>query len=51
MEAFLYTLDVALVIYLCGLVGRTDKTTADAKTRPRSGGLGPFAYKQDEGPR
>jgi hypothetical protein len=45
MEAFLYTLDLCLVIYLCRLVRRMDGVKANLPP----GGLGPFAYKQDKG--
>lgn len=46
MEAFLYTLDVGLVLYLCRLVSRIDAT----KMRALSERLGPFSYKQDKDP-
>ncbi len=42
MEAFLYTLDIGLVLYLCRLVSRIDQ----AKDGSRSEGFGLFAYKQ-----
>jgi len=46
MEAFLYTLDVGLVLYLCRLVSRLDVTGV----RLLSERLGPFAYRQDRDP-
>lgn len=43
MEALLYTLDIALVIYLCRLFCRYER-----KPSPRQDGIGLFAYKQDK---
>jgi len=45
MEAFLYTLDICLVIYLCRLIYRMDKVKDSQKPED----LGILAYKNSRG--